>query len=98
MAGLAFAFAALPRFNSLQAFMSSPPAPPSPSYKSAFKPSASSVDPDGGWSPELQALAAASLPDFLLEQRWYPAKDAGRPRILGADLVPVALPGTPAAA
>ena len=32
-----------------------------------------------GWSTGLEARAQATLPDFLLRQRWYPAKDGGRP-------------------
>jgi trehalose synthase-fused probable maltokinase len=34
------------------------------------------------------AAAEAALPDFLLLQRWYPAKDAGRPTVQMADFIP----------
>lgn len=38
------------------------------------------------------------MPDFLLRQRWYPAKDAGRPEVTAAAVLPFAVPGLPAAA
>lgn len=41
--------------------------------------------------PSLLRLAEAMLPGFLLRQRWYPAKDAGQPRVTLLAQVP--LPG-----
>ena len=38
------------------------------------------------------------MPEFLLRQRWYPAKDAGRPEVSVRALEPIAVPGIPAAA
>jgi Maltokinase N-terminal cap domain len=49
------------------------------------------------WPPGLEAAARAALPDFLLRQRWYPAKDAGRPEVAPATLVPFPVQGVPAA-
>jgi malto-oligosyltrehalose trehalohydrolase/4-alpha-glucanotransferase len=49
------------------------------------------------WTPALVALAETALPDFLQRQRWYPAKDAGRPGVTLSTLLPVAVPGVPAA-
>ncbi|MBV8337982.1 MAG: 4-alpha-glucanotransferase, partial [Alphaproteobacteria bacterium] len=49
------------------------------------------------WSGELSALASASLPEFLLTQRWYPAKDAGRPAVELSTLLPFPVTGIPAA-
>jgi len=59
---------------------------------SASAPPASLVWPSG-----LQKAAEAALPDFLLRQRWYPAKDAGRPAVALAALVPFPVHGLPAA-
>jgi 4-alpha-glucanotransferase len=41
--------------------------------------------------------AQAALPEFLLRQRWYPAKDVGRPHVENVALLPFEAPGTPAA-
>jgi 4-alpha-glucanotransferase len=41
--------------------------------------------------------AQAALPDFLLRQRWYPAKDAGRPEVESVAIRPFLVPSTPAA-
>jgi trehalose synthase-fused probable maltokinase len=41
--------------------------------------------------------AKAALPDFLLRQRWYPAKDAGRPEVESVAMRPFLVPNTPAA-
>jgi malto-oligosyltrehalose trehalohydrolase/4-alpha-glucanotransferase len=49
------------------------------------------------WPSGIEAAAAAALPDFLLRQRWYPAKDAGRPAVALARLLPFACSGLPAA-
>jgi malto-oligosyltrehalose trehalohydrolase/4-alpha-glucanotransferase len=46
----------------------------------------------------LEKLAEAELPGFLLRQRWYPAKDAGRPVAVLSALVPFPVPGMQAAA
>ena len=54
-----------------------------------------SSTPDG--IPALRVLAEAALPDFLQRQRWYPAKDAGRPDVTLSALLPLAVPGVPAA-
>ncbi|WP_135470324.1 malto-oligosyltrehalose trehalohydrolase [Crenalkalicoccus roseus] len=54
--------------------------------------------PASAWpAAGLEARAAAALPDFLLRQRWYPAKDAGRPEVALATLLPFPVPGMPAA-
>jgi hypothetical protein len=50
-----------------------------------------------GWSAGLVAQVEAALPDFLLLQRWYPAKDAGRPEVKLSALVPLAGAGLPTA-
>jgi trehalose synthase-fused probable maltokinase len=50
-----------------------------------------------GWPAGVEALAEAALPNFLLRQRWYPAKDAGRPEVRLAALAPLRAPGTHAA-
>jgi 4-alpha-glucanotransferase len=50
------------------------------------------------WAERLTAIARAALADFLLRQRWYPAKHAGRPEVVPAVVVPLAVPDTPAAA
>jgi hypothetical protein len=47
-----------------------------------------STTPPEGWPASLQSLAEAGLPDFLLRQRWYPAKDAGPPEVRLAGWVP----------
>jgi malto-oligosyltrehalose trehalohydrolase len=56
------------------------------------------ADNKAGWPVGLEAVAEAALPDFLLRQRWYPAKDAARPAVRLAALVPLAGCGVPAAA
>jgi trehalose synthase-fused probable maltokinase len=38
-----------------------------------------------------------ALPDFLLRQRWYPAKDAGQPAVALSALLPFPVPSIPAA-
>lgn len=53
---------------------------------------------EDAWPIGLEALAEAALPDFLLKQRWYPAKDAGRPVVRLAALVPLEDSPVPAAA
>jgi hypothetical protein len=50
-----------------------------------------------GWSTGLEARAQATLPDFLLRQRWYPAKDAGRPEIAPKAVLPLSMSGLQAA-
>jgi malto-oligosyltrehalose trehalohydrolase len=50
-----------------------------------------------GWPSGSVAAAEAALPDFLLRQRWYPAKDAGRPGVKLSALVPLPAAGLPAA-
>jgi hypothetical protein len=50
------------------------------------------------WPAGLVTLAEAALPDFLLLQRWYPAKDCGRPEVRLASLAPLTCPGVRAAA
>jgi malto-oligosyltrehalose trehalohydrolase len=50
-----------------------------------------------GWPAGVEALAEAALPDFLLRQRWYPAKDADRPEVRLAALAPLRAPGIHAA-
>ncbi len=49
------------------------------------------------WPTGLEAVAQAALPDFLLKQRWYPAKDAGRPAVALSALLPFPGSGMPAA-
>ena len=44
-----------------------------------------------GWPAGFETFAEAALPDYLLRQRWYPAKGAGRPAVRLAVLAP--LPG-----
>lgn len=44
-----------------------------------------------GWPAGFETFAEAALPDYLLHQRWYPAKGAGRPAVRLAALAP--LPG-----
>lgn len=53
--------------------------------------------PAAAWPAGLEAAALAALPDFLLKQRWYPAKDAGRPAVARSALLPFPVLGTPAA-
>ncbi|WP_239002790.1 malto-oligosyltrehalose trehalohydrolase [Rhodovastum atsumiense] len=53
--------------------------------------------PAESWPSGLEAVAEAALPDFLLRQRWYPAKDAGRPAVTLATLVAFPSPRQPAA-
>src|SRR4051794_4990436 len=54
-------------------------------------------EPAAAWPAGLQATALAALPDFLLKQRWYPAKDAGRPMVTLSSLLPFLVPGVTAA-
>src|ERR1700742_5142896 len=49
------------------------------------------------WPASLEALAEESLPDFLIHQRWYPAKDAGKPTVALEAAVPVPAFGVEAA-
>ena len=49
------------------------------------------------WSHELSTAVASNLPEFLLTQRWYPAKDAGRPAVELSTLIPFPVTGIPAA-
>jgi malto-oligosyltrehalose trehalohydrolase len=37
----------------------------------------------------LQETARGALPEFLMRQRWYPAKDAGRPEVQVVDWLPI---------
>ena len=53
--------------------------------------------PTAAWHTGLEAAALAALPDFLLRQRWYPAKDAGRPAVALSALLPFPVPGMAAA-
>ncbi len=53
-------------------------------------------NPGAAWPEGLDAAALAALPDFLLRQRWYPAKDAGRPAVALSALLPFPVPGMPA--
>ncbi|WP_159719035.1 putative maltokinase [Geminicoccus flavidas] len=47
------------------------------------------------WPSGVEAAAEAALPDFLLQRRWYPAKDAGRPEVTLSALVPFPVPDLP---
>ncbi len=49
-------------------------------------------DPGAAWPEGLEAAALAALPDFLLRQRWYPAKDASRPAVARSTLMPFPVP------
>src|SRR3954451_571470 len=40
------------------------------------------------WPAGLEKNAEAALADFLLKQRWYPGKDAGRPKVALERLLP----------
>ena len=51
-----------------------------------------------GWPTAILRLAEQALPDFLMRQRWYPAKDAGTPTVALERLLPIPVPGAPAAA
>ena len=66
---------------------------------SPFRPSAP-IRPSGlgddFWDAAVTA-ASGGMPDFLLRQRWYPAKDAGRPAVEIAKLLPVNWLKTPSA-
>ena len=82
------------------------PASPAPPDSAAPWPAdsrpAAGADPDragaAGWLRELESAVWASLPAFLLQQRWYPAKDAGEPTVAPRAIVPLAVAGIPAAA
>src|SRR5216683_3289724 len=67
------------------------------SYASTQSPESASAPLAEVWSPGLEALAQVALPDFLLRQRWYPAKDAGRPAVALSSLFPFPVSGVPAA-
>jgi trehalose synthase-fused probable maltokinase len=49
------------------------------------------------WPLAVAAIAEAALPEFLLRQRWYPAKDAGLPEVKLAVLEPFADAESPSA-
>jgi malto-oligosyltrehalose trehalohydrolase/4-alpha-glucanotransferase len=57
----------------------------------------SSHPPADPWPHEAETAAAAALPDFLLRQRWYPAKDAGRPAVALSTLLSFPCPELSAA-
>src|SRR5919112_115100 len=40
------------------------------------------------WPAGLEKNAEAALAEFLLKQRWYPGKDAGRPKVMLERLLP----------
>jgi trehalose synthase-fused probable maltokinase len=44
---------------------------------------------EGSWD-RIVACAAEALPGYLLHQRWYPAKDAGHPRVGVESVLPLA--------
>jgi trehalose synthase-fused probable maltokinase len=44
------------------------------------------------WPAGLEKNAEAALPEFLLKQRWYPGKDAGRPKVTLERLLPFPTP------
>ena len=48
------------------------------------------------WPVGLASLAESKLPEFLQRQRWYPAKDSGRPSVALSVLLPLAVSGVPA--
>jgi len=50
------------------------------------------------WPKALTEAAAAALPQFLMRQRWYPAKNAGEPRVRLAKLAPLPASRPPTAA
>src|SRR6267143_1497996 len=49
------------------------------------------------WPPGVERLAEAALPEFLCRQRWYPAKDAGKPGVKLSALLPFPISGVTAA-
>jgi malto-oligosyltrehalose trehalohydrolase len=49
------------------------------------------------WPSGMDAIAEEALPSFLLRQRWYPAKEAGRPVVALAALLPLPVSGIAAA-
>jgi malto-oligosyltrehalose trehalohydrolase/4-alpha-glucanotransferase len=53
--------------------------------------------PAQSWPRGLKALAESELPEFLLRQRWHPAKDAGKPTVSLSALIPFPAFGIPAA-
>jgi malto-oligosyltrehalose trehalohydrolase/4-alpha-glucanotransferase len=57
---------------------------------------AASVARSETWPQGADALAQAALPDFLMRRRWYPAKDAGRPEVTPAAMIPFPGAGVPA--
>jgi trehalose synthase-fused probable maltokinase len=64
--------------------------------------SAAGADPrhaaTSGWPAGLEQVVQATLPQFLMRQRWFPAKDAGHPAVSPRAVEPVAVPDVPAAA
>jgi trehalose synthase-fused probable maltokinase len=56
-----------------------------------------SAPPADIWPRGLELLAQVALPDFLLRQRWYPGKDAGRPAAALSTLLPFPVSAVPAA-
>jgi malto-oligosyltrehalose trehalohydrolase/4-alpha-glucanotransferase len=83
--------------------------PASPTASDPFAPSPTTpaitpavADPhDAGsnsWPEDVEPVLLAALPDFLMRQRWYPAKDAGKPVVSRRALQPLAVPGMAAAA
>ena len=68
-----------------------------PSWSRSPKDDTTAAEPPGAWPSGVETAAAAALPDFLLRQRWYPAKDAGRPAVTLSTLLPLPCPGLPAA-
>ena len=53
----------------------------------SLSPEALDADRAGLW-PALRTTAESALPDFLMHQRWYPAKDVGRPTVQLMTLLP----------
>jgi malto-oligosyltrehalose trehalohydrolase/4-alpha-glucanotransferase len=49
------------------------------------------------WPAGLENLVESKLPEFLQRQRWYPAKDSGRPSVALSVLLPLAVSDMPAA-
>jgi trehalose synthase-fused probable maltokinase len=54
-------------------------------------PSGLSFVEQGFWA-EAKAEFELAMPSFLMEQRWYPAKDAGEPLVIARELFPFACP------
>src|SRR5918998_3041729 len=49
------------------------------------------------WPAGLEKTAEAALAEFLLKQRWYPGKGAGRPKVTLERLLPFPTPRIPSA-